>query len=110
MATTSEGHIKSLVKALLHAHDVMPASKVAKGTYSQGWYYMPVQNGMGVSGIPDFIICFRGRFIAVETKAPGKKPTRFQELQLSAVSAAGGAALVVDSEAAIILLQEALCR
>lgn len=107
---TPEGKIKELVKTLLHEHDIMPASRAVKGTYAKGWYYMPVQNGMGVSGIPDFIICYRGRFIVVETKAPGKKPTRFQELQLAAISAAEGAALVIDSEASLERLREVLCR
>ena len=47
------------------------------------WYYMPVQNGMGVSGIPDFIACIDGKFIAIETKAPGKE-SRVWELALGA--------------------------
>lgn len=32
------------------------------------WYYMPVQTGYGVSGVPDFIVCINGHFISIETK------------------------------------------
>lgn len=73
------------------------------------WFYMPVQNGMGVTGIPDFIICCGGVFIAVETKAPGKlgNLSANQERQLNSIVLAGGTALVVDSAEAVIRLIDA---
>jgi hypothetical protein len=37
------------------------------------FYYMPVQNGMGQTGIPDFVCCVRGKFVGIEAKAPGKE-------------------------------------
>lgn len=61
MANTPEGRVKAQVKRVLDAHGV--------------WYYMPVQNGMGVTGIPDFVCCWRGLFIGLECKAPGKEKT-----------------------------------
>lgn len=63
------------------------------------WYYMPVQNGMGVVGIPDIIAVWRGLFIGIETKAPGKKKnvTPNQKAQLRGIHAAGGLALVIDN-------------
>ena len=59
MANTPEGRIKDAVKKYL----------TALGAY----WYMPVSNGMGRVGCPDFLICYKGRFIACETKAPGKR-------------------------------------
>ncbi len=59
MATTPEGKVKLAVIKLLKENSI--------------WYYMPVQNGMGQTGIPDFICCWDGRFLAIETKAPGKR-------------------------------------
>lgn len=84
MATTPEGKVKAKVKKILEKH----------GAY----YYMPVQNGMGVVGIPDIIACLNGRFIAIETKAPGKKKnvTPNQQRQLDLIAEAGGVALVID--------------
>ncbi len=84
MALTPEGRVKAAVKRWLNEHEV--------------WYYMPVQNGMGVTGIPDFVCCWRGRFIAIETKAPGKRAnlSANQERQIHLIHKAGGAAVVID--------------
>jgi len=84
MALTPEGKVKAAVKKLLKQHKV--------------YYYMPVQNGMGVVGIPDIIACWDGRFLAIETKAPGKKKntTANQDMQLMLIDEAGGIAMVVD--------------
>ena len=62
------------------------------------WYFMPVSNGMGRHGIPDFICCWGGRFLAIEAKAPGKRghTTFLQDKEIEAVRASGGLALVVD--------------
>jgi hypothetical protein len=62
------------------------------------WYYQPVQNGMGQVGIPDFICCYRGVFIAIETKAPGKIKdlTANQRRVLDQIQANDGYALVID--------------
>jgi hypothetical protein len=58
-----------------------------------------MQNGMGVVGIPDFICCWLGRFLAIETKAPGKikNLTPNQVRRLDEIKAAYGMAVVVDS-------------
>jgi hypothetical protein len=82
---TPEGRVKDAVKKLLKAHDV--------------WYYMPVQNGMGVVGIPDLICCIDGKFLAIETKAPGKLSTLTanQKRRIEEIRTAGGEAMVVDN-------------
>ena len=85
MALTPEGRVKEAVKRLLKAHGV--------------WHYMPVQNGMGQVGIPDFICCYRGYFVSIETKAPGKinNTTANQDRVIAEIKTAGGAAIVVDN-------------
>jgi Holliday junction resolvase len=63
------------------------------------WYCMPVGSGYGTSGVPDLICCDRGRFRAIEVKAPGKRgnTTALQDRQIMAIHQAGGSAVVVDS-------------
>ena len=84
MAQTPEGKVKNAVKKLLKA----------RGAY----FFMPMQNGMGVVGIPDIIACWEGRFLAIETKAPGKRgnTTANQDRQIGLIRKSGGFALVVD--------------
>lgn len=48
-------------------------------------------------GMPDLVGCFRGRYIAIEVKAPGKKATPAQLRVLEEIRAAGGLAYVMDS-------------
>lgn len=99
MAKTPEGAVKDLVVRCLENHGVFPAKKA--GVFPAdvaGWYFMPTTAGLGVKGIPDFIGTYKTRFFAVETKAPGKKPTGFQALQIAAIRQAGGAVFVVDGE------------
>lgn len=92
MSMTPEGRVKAIVKKYLREI----------GAY----YYMPVQNGMGVVGVPDFIVCLGGRFIAIETKAPGKEATvtANQQRQMDAIKKAGGDAYVVTSLDDMIVL------
>lgn len=98
MAMTPEGKVKEAVKKVLKAHGV--------------FYYMPVQNGMGQVGIPDFICCFNGRFWAIETKAPGKRgsTTANQDRVLEAIKAAGGIAVVIDDVKQLEELINEHCR
>lgn len=56
----TEKHVKDALKAQLK-------------TIPHFWYFMPVSLGMGVHGVPDFICCYRGNFIAIETKRPGRR-------------------------------------
>lgn len=84
MATTPEGKVKEACKRFLKARGA--------------WYFMPVSNGMGQVGIPDIIACYKGLFVAIETKAPGKKGnvTPNQERAIKSIQEAGGFAFVVD--------------
>ena len=63
---------------------------------------MPVPGGYGTS-LLDFVICYRGVFIAVETKRLGDRPTPRQKVIIDMITAGGGltvwgtAAEIVDS-------------
>ena len=63
------------------------------------WFFMPVSNGMGQVGIPDIICCYKGIFVAVETKAPGKRgsTTANQDRVIQEIQNADGWAIVVDN-------------
>jgi hypothetical protein len=74
---------------------------------------MPVQSGYGVHGIPDFIVCWHGWFIAIECKAPGKEGTLTanQARQIHKITDADGIAVVTsDVRQLIQLLKDQLIR
>lgn len=87
---TPEGKVKEQVKKLLKAH----------GAY----YHMPMQNGMGAPSL-DFICCHNGRFFAIETKAPGKKPTPRQEQTMAEIAFAGGYVFVISNQEGLDILE-----
>ena len=71
--------------------------KVKKILKSVGAYYaMPATGGYGTSGVPDFLVCHGGKFIGIECKANGNKPTALQLKNLNDIAIAGGIALVID--------------
>jgi hypothetical protein len=72
------------------------------------WWFMPVQTGYGKAGVPDFIVCLKGRFIAIETKFGGGKLTALQRVQAEAINKAGGPYAVVD-ERTVGNLKKVLC-
>lgn len=63
------------------------------------FYYMPVQNGMGQTGIPDVMAIINGVPFAFECKAtPKQHPTVLQAYALDRIHKAKGIAWVVDCE------------
>jgi len=71
--------------------------KVKKVLKELGAYYaMPATGGYGSSGVPDFLVCYCGRFIGLECKANGGKPTALQEKNLDDIRKNNGIAFVVD--------------
>ena len=81
MATTPEGKVKKEVRKVL---DKLNA-----------YYAMPVTGGYGRQGVPDFLVCYQGKFFGIETKAGKGTTTALQELNLQKIRDAGGVALVV---------------
>jgi hypothetical protein len=93
---TPEGRLKQQVKKLLEEHGFWRAGS-ARPVDVHGWFYMPVSNGMGTHGIPDFVCCWDGQFFGIETKAPGGKATPNQEMRHDEIRAAKGWVLVADN-------------
>ena len=60
------------------------------------YYAMPVGTGFGNSGVPDFLVCYQGKFIGIECKANGNKPTALQMFNLCEIRRCGGIGLVID--------------
>jgi hypothetical protein len=60
------------------------------------YHFPPFSGGYGRAGIPDDIGCYRGRFIAIEYKANGGKPTALQLRELQNIRESGGIALIID--------------
>jgi hypothetical protein len=83
MATTPEGKVKKLIKAVLDARK--PAL----------WYFMPVPGALGGKTL-DFIGLYYGMFFTIEAKRPGERPTDYQGDLISTLNAAYGANFVVD--------------
>ena len=54
------------------------------------WFYHPADRW--IVGIPDFIICYKNRFIAIELKREGKFLNKIQEYILKKIQEAGGKA------------------
>jgi penicillin-binding protein-related factor A (putative recombinase) len=50
-----------------------------------------------VPGVPDLVGVYKGRFLGIEVKQPGKKATAIQELFISKLKKAGGIAFVSTS-------------
>lgn len=49
----------------------------------------------GTAGIPDIIVCFKGRFLALECKVGRNTPTLLQAQTIRKITDAGGIAAVV---------------
>jgi pantoate kinase len=93
MASTPEALVKKRIRTILET----------TGAY----FAMPIGTGYGNSGVPDFLVCHKGHFVAIEAKAGKGKTTALQESHLSKIREAGGKALVVN-ETNINQLQEML--
>lgn len=82
MAQTPEGKVKDKIKKILKAHNI--------------YYAMPMGTGYGNAGVPDFLCCMNGKFMAIEAKANGGLPTKLQEKNLDEIDSCGGIAWIVD--------------
>jgi Holliday junction resolvase len=64
-----------------------------RGAFAEKIHGGPLQG----RGLPDIVACYRGRFIGIEVKRPGEKPTPLQSHVLGEILKAGGAAFVLTS-------------
>jgi hypothetical protein len=84
MAMTPEALVKKQIKAILN---------------NAGAYYaMPIGIGYGNSGVPDFLVCHNGKFIAIEAKAKKNQPTALQLKNMDEIKDAGGIAVVINED------------
>jgi Holliday junction resolvase len=84
MANTPEKKVKDKVVKILKAEGV--------------YYFFPATFGMGRSGVPDIVGCVQGKFLAIECKAGGNKPSVLQQRELHAINTAGGVAVVINED------------
>lgn len=82
---TPEGKVKAKVK------------RVLKSYAPHVWYDMPVPSGFGKPTL-DFIGYAWGQGFAIETKAPGKKPTPRQEQTIADIQASHTPVFVIDGD------------
>lgn len=82
MATTPEAKVKAKIKAILKAHNV--------------YYAMPIGTGYGNSGVPDFLCCVNGKFVAIEAKAGKGMATALQLKNLGEINKAGGYTCIIN--------------
>ena len=60
------------------------------------YYFFPVASGYMSSGVPDIVACHQSKFIGIECKANGNKPTPLQLKNLNDIKTSLGIALVID--------------
>jgi hypothetical protein len=82
MATTPEAKVKAKIRAILKEHNV--------------YYAMPIGTGYGNSGVPDFLCCVNGKFVAIEAKAGKGMATALQLKNLSDINKAGGYTCIIN--------------
>jgi pantoate kinase len=82
MATTPEAKVKAKIKKILTEHNV--------------YYAMPMGTGYGNSGVPDFLCCVNGKFVAIEAKAGKGMATALQLKNLSEINKAGGYTCIIN--------------
>jgi Holliday junction resolvase len=84
MASTPEALVKKKIRKILDAEGV--------------YYAMPIGTGYGNSGVPDFLCCVAGRFVAIEAKAGKGTTTALQDDNIRRIRDAKGAAIVLNEE------------
>jgi hypothetical protein len=94
MAKTPEAKVKAKIKDILKSY--------------RAYYAMPIGTGYGSSGVPDFLVCLNGEFLAIEAKAGRGMPTALQEKNLKQIREAGGRALVINEESLELKILEAI--
>jgi len=98
----TEAHVKDIVRQWFDAHGA--------------WHYAPIQNGLGVHGIPDRIGCVPltvtpemvgkriGVLMVVESKRPGRRGevdhglSKHQKHNMEEIIRCGGIAAICDGE------------
>jgi len=94
MAKTPESKVKDKIRKILKDYNA--------------YYAMPIGTGYGNSGVPDFLCCVNGEFLAIEAKAGKGTTTALQEKNMREIEAAGGRTLVINEESLRLGVLEAI--
>lgn len=94
MARTPEAAVKAEIVAHLKARNI--------------WYDMRTSRGFGRKGIPDLLICHRGRFIAIEIKSEWGDVSSWQEREMKHIKDNGGIAVVAQAPLHMEVLKDVL--
>ena len=72
-------------------------NKIKAYLKSKNAWYIKYWGGGGFTkaGIPDILCCYKGKFIAIEVKAPNGKPSELQLYTLNEIRKAGGQAFLL---------------
>ncbi len=90
----------------MHTPEWHEKKEICKHLDSIGaWHFKPTTMGFGVSGVPDIVFCYNGKFGAIEVKREGKQPTKLQQKRIEEVEAAGGLAFWGTAARVIPLLR-----
>ena len=81
-ANTPEGKVKNKIRVLFE--------QVAARYNGKLWYCMPMGQMYGKRGVPDFLVCVNGEFLAVEAKAKKGKLSAMQKFELKRIADAYG--------------------
>ena len=87
-------------KELIHLleRDIVAAIKTYLASLGRDVFFWKEHGGpYGTSGVPDIIICYKGRFIGMECKLPDGHLTELQKRALRKINDAGGYAYRVES-------------
>jgi pantoate kinase len=82
LAQTPEAKVKAKIKTILKEYGI--------------YYAMPIGTGYGSSGVPDFLCCVNGKFVAIEAKAGKGEPTALQWKNLGDINKSGGYTCVIN--------------
>lgn len=82
MAATPEAKVKAKIKTILKEHNI--------------YYAMPIGSGYGNAGVPDFLCCVNGYFVAIEAKAGKGVATALQLKNLEQINKAGGYTCIIN--------------
>jgi len=96
MATTPKGDYPKLKDRVRTEAEITKEIRYYLNTCGI-WHWKNWSGPMSPKGIPDIIGIYRGKFLAVEIKKPGGKPTDLQKEFLTKVQINGGISCVVHS-------------
>jgi Holliday junction resolvase len=62
----------------------------------KAYHFSPMTAGYGRSGVPDIIVCYKGKFIGIECKSGNNEPTLLQKHNMKLINDNQGLAFVVN--------------